>query len=77
MPTPAMGTVAPPGQYIDIDAFVEEARTGRFMFGVGVNSEAGLTGQIVIDERNFDLFRWPTSFQDIVNGTAWRGAGSP
>ena len=45
------------------------------MFGVGVNSELGVTGQIVIDERNFDWRRFPTSWQDFVNGTAWRGAG--
>lgn len=54
---------------------VEEARTGRFMFGAGVNSDLGVTGQIIIDERNFDPFRPPTSWEDVVNGTAWRGAG--
>lgn len=60
---------------VDVDVFVEEARTGRFMFGAGVNSDLGVTGQIVIDERNFDWRRPPTSFEDIVNGTAWRGGG--
>jgi outer membrane protein insertion porin family len=74
-PPPSQEAIVPPGRYVDIDAFLEEARTGRFMFGVGVNSEAGVTGQIVIDERNFDIFKFPTSFQDIINGTAWRGDG--
>ena len=64
-----------PGNFADIDAFVQESRTGRLMFGVGVNSEAGVTGQFVIDERNFDATNIPTSFQDFVNGTAFRGAG--
>lgn len=64
-----------PGTPADIMVGVQEARTGRFMFGVGVNSDAGVTGQVVIDERNFDLFRWPSSFQDIMEGTAFRGAG--
>ena len=64
----------PPGT-ADLDIFVEEARTGRFMFGAGVNSNAGLTGHIVIDERNFDILRFPTSFQDFLNGTAFRGGG--
>ena len=59
----------------DLDIFVEEARTGRFMFGAGVNSNAGLTGHVVIDERNFDIMRFPTSFQDFLNGTAFRGGG--
>jgi outer membrane protein insertion porin family len=81
--------MVPPGQTIDtgpilqpfsqpnvpVDVFVEEARTGRFMFGAGVNSDLGVTGQIVIDEKNFDPFRTPTSWEDVVNGTAWRGAG--
>ena len=30
---------------------------------------------MVIDERNFDWRRPPTSFDDILNGTAWRGGG--
>lgn len=58
-----------------LDVFVEETRTGRFMFGVAVNSDAGVTGQITIDERNFDITRYPTSWDDFANGTAWRGAG--
>lgn len=64
-----------PPEYIDIDAYLKEARTGRLMFGVGVNSDAGVVGNIVLSESNFDLFRPPTSFEDIVNGTAFRGAG--
>lgn len=51
------------------------ARTGRIMLGGAVNSDAGLTGQLTIDERNFDISRWPTSFQDLFSGTAFRGAG--
>ncbi len=51
------------------------ARTGRIMFGGAVNSDAGVTGQITIDERNFDIRRWPTSFQQLFAGQAFRGAG--
>ena len=51
------------------------ARTGRIMFGGAVNSDAGVTGQVTIDERNFDITRWPRSFQDLFSGTAFRGAG--
>lgn len=72
-PVVAPGSVVPPTR--DIDVYVEETQTGRFMFGVGVNSDAGVSGNIVIDERNFDATRYPTSFQDFVNGTAFRGAG--
>jgi outer membrane protein insertion porin family len=64
----------PPGW---LDALVEatETQTGRIMFGVGVNSDAGLVGSAVLDEQNFDIMRPPTSFRDIYNGTAWRGGG--
>ncbi len=65
---------APPGE-VDLDFYVNEARTGRLMFGVGVNSDAGVVGSIVLEENNFDILRPPTSFQDFVNGTAWRGGG--
>lgn len=76
----------PPGGYdyldptmddptVDIDAYVQETQTGRFMFGAGINSDAGVVGNIVLDEQNFDLFRPPRSFEDIRNGTAFRGAG--
>lgn len=51
------------------------ARTGRVTLGGAVNSDAGVTGQITIDERNFDIMRWPRSFQDLASGTAFRGAG--
>jgi outer membrane protein insertion porin family len=53
----------------------EESQTGRIMLGVGVNSDAGLVGNIVLDEQNFDWTRWPSSWEDIRDGTAFRGAG--
>lgn len=64
-----------PPSYIDTDVYVSETQSGRLMFGVGVNSNAGVMGNIVLEENNFDLFRPPTSFQDFVDGTAWRGGG--
>jgi outer membrane protein insertion porin family len=59
----------------DILIQVQEANTGSLLFGVGVNSDSGLTGSIVLNERNFDITRVPTSFEDFLNGTAFRGAG--
>ena len=64
----------PPGD-LDLDVYLQEARTGRLMFGVGVNSNAGLVGSIILSEQNFDITRPPTSLSDILNGTAWRGGG--
>ncbi len=65
----------PDAFYKDILVSVQEASTGSLMFGLGVNSDSGLTGSIVLNERNFDLFRLPRSFDDLLNGTAFRGAG--
>ena len=64
-----------PARTADVIIRAEEAQTGRFQFGLGVNSDAGVTGSIVVDERNFDWRKTPTSFDDIWNGRAWRGAG--
>ena len=61
--------------YVVVDVDAEETQTGRLMIGAGVNSNAGLVGNIVIDEQNFDITRLPRSWDDIRNGTAFRGAG--
>lgn len=72
-----MGTEFPQQQpgWVDLDVYASESRTGRLMFGVGVNSDAGVVGSIVLQEENFDILRPPRSFEDIMNGTAWRGGG--
>jgi outer membrane protein insertion porin family len=52
---------------------LEEAETGRFTIGAGINSNTGLVGTIIYQERNFE-FRWPTS-DDLKQGRAFRGSG--
>src|SRR5690606_19663791 len=73
-PTP----IIPPGGYINLDEpdreailipQVEETQTGRLSFGVGVNSEAGVVGNIVLDEQNFDIARFPRSFSEFGTGS--------
>jgi outer membrane protein insertion porin family len=63
-----------PTRELDLTARARETQTGRLMLGVGVNSDAGLVGSLVIDEQNFDWTRFPTGWEDIRNATAWRGA---
>ena len=65
----------PDSEYKNIFVNLEEDNTGSLLFGVGVNSDAGLTGSIVLNERNFDITRVPTSFDDFLSGNAFRGAG--
>jgi hypothetical protein len=45
----------PDSEFKDIVISVQEGSTGSLMFGVGVNSDSGLTGSIVVNERNFDI----------------------
>jgi outer membrane protein insertion porin family len=59
----------------DILVQVQETQTGSLLFSVGVNSDAGVQGSIVLNEKNFDITRWPTSFDDLMSGRAFRGAG--
>ena len=40
-----------------------------------MNSDAGVSGSIVLNERNFDITRFPTSIDELLSGRAFRGAG--
>lgn len=66
----------PIGQnYADLDVFVGETRTGSINIGGAYNSDNGIVGQLVIDERNFDITAFPRSFRELWDGTAFRGGG--
>jgi outer membrane protein assembly complex protein YaeT len=72
---PTVQALENPTEFKDILVKVQETRTGSLMLGAGINSDNGLVGSIVLNERNFDIFRFPTSFSDFWDGTAFRGAG--
>jgi outer membrane protein assembly factor BamA len=72
---PTVQALDSPGPFKDILVKVQETRTGSLMLGAGINSNNGLVGSIVLNERNFDLFRFPTSLADFWEGRAFRGAG--
>jgi outer membrane protein assembly complex protein YaeT len=59
----------------DVLVTVQETQTGSFLLGAGINSDAGVTGSIVLNERNFDILNFPTSWDDIAAGRAFRGGG--
>lgn len=69
------GNASFPLNYADLDVYIAETQTGRFNFGGAYNSDNGIVGQITLDEKNFDITRWPKSFREIADGTAFRGAG--
>lgn len=62
-------------QFKNVLVTVQESQTGSFMLGAGINSDAGITGSIVLNERNFDILNVPTSWEDVVSGRAFRGGG--
>ena len=63
-----------PGQK---DALVSiiEGKTGMVMLGAGVSSDAGVMGQLIFEQRNFDISDIPGSFSDFITGKAFRGGG--
>ncbi|MEZ6108358.1 MAG: BamA/TamA family outer membrane protein [Pirellulaceae bacterium] len=64
-----------PRNFADLNAVLQENQTGKFMVGAGINSDAGVTGQVIYDEQNFDIRAWPRSWRDFLDGYAFRGAG--
>jgi outer membrane protein insertion porin family len=64
-----------PPNFADIDVYVTETQTGRINFGGAYNSDNGIVGQFIIDEKNFDITKFPRSLRDFSDGTAFRGAG--
>lgn len=59
----------------DVEVTVKETRTGSVMLSANVNSNAGLNGNLSVTQRNFDISRLPTSFDDLWAGRAFRGGG--
>jgi outer membrane protein insertion porin family len=65
----------PNRSYADIVTQVEEAPTGRLMFGIGATSYGGLSGNFILHESNFDLLAVPRSWRELTSGQAFRGGG--
>ncbi len=63
-----------PGQR-DAQVSVVEGQTGSVMLGAGVGSDSGVIGQLVFDQRNFDIHDLPKSFGEFITGKAFKGAG--
>ncbi len=58
--------------YADIDVFIPNNPTGRYNVGASFTSDNRLLGQIVLEERDFDL---PRGLGQIFDPRAWRGGG--
>ena len=65
----------PAADFADLDVTIAQTNTGRINIGGAYNSDNGIVGQFTVDEKDFDITRVPRNFGDILNGTAFRGAG--
>jgi len=61
--------------YRDVLVEVKEKNTGSMNFGIAVGSDSGLFGEISLIQNNFDIADYPKTFQELVTGRAFRGAG--
>lgn len=54
---------------------VESEKAGDFLFGVGVTSNSGLVGSIVLDMQNFDFFDTPRTWAEFFKLRSFFGGG--
>jgi len=54
---------------------IKEGQTGAWNVGGGASSDGGVIGQLVLEQRNFDIKDWPQSFGEFITGKAFKGAG--
>ncbi len=59
----------------DIKVDIKEGQTGSLMFAGGVSSDSDVIGQVILEQRNFDITDWPESFGEFITGNAFKGAG--
>jgi outer membrane protein assembly factor BamA len=69
--TPVSGTPDQKDAKVDI----KEGTTGWINPGVGVSSDYGMIGQLIYEQRNFDITDWPESLGEFITMKAFRGAG--
>jgi outer membrane protein insertion porin family len=65
----------PKGQTRDARVNLNEGQTGSMMFGAGVSTDSGVIGQVIYDQKNFDIADWPESWDELITGKSFKGAG--
>ena len=59
----------------DVRVDIAEGMSGMIMPGIGVSSDNGIMGQLVIHQQNFDITDWPQSWAEFFGMKAFRGGG--
>ncbi len=59
----------------DVDVMVPSGPTGRLSLGATYGSNNGLVGQLILDERDFDILNWPRPATGGFQRNTFRGGG--
>ncbi len=59
----------------DVKVNITEGQTGSLIFSGGVSSDSDVVGQVIWEQRNFDITDWPENFGEFISGQAFKGAG--
>lgn len=54
---------------------IKEGMTGMLNPGVAVGSDSGIIGQLIVEQRNFDITDWPDSFEEFITMQGFKGGG--
>ena len=60
---------------LDAIVDVKEGLTGMWNPGVAVGSDSGVIGQLIWQQRNFDIQDWPESLEEFITMRSFTGAG--
>lgn len=71
---PAHPTEAAPDRR-DAVVDIKEGLTGMWNPGIAVGSDSGVIGQLIWQQRNFDIADWPESFEEFITMRSFKGAG--
>ncbi len=71
-------TIAPFGtepNFRDAQVNITETQSGMILLGAGVGSDSGVMGQLIFEQRNFDIKDKPKNLWELLTGQAFKGAG--
>jgi outer membrane protein assembly factor BamA len=69
------GPEGPDSVYKDVIIKVDEDNTGTASLKCDSDSKGERVIRVVVEERNFDPLRFPTSVEDLLSGRTFHGAG--
>ncbi|MBN2183376.1 MAG: BamA/TamA family outer membrane protein [Sedimentisphaerales bacterium] len=59
----------------DLSVSMKEGLTGMWNPGIAITSDSGVIGQLIWQQRNFDITDWPESLGEFITMQSFKGAG--